>query len=333
MSDKKVWFTRCPVPTATSIGIRKGFLQDAFAAHGYDFVSLRHSKNRNIRESHFTHNLEMSFRHGGNTPALFAKSEGADTYLLALNPIKQYQGILTLPDSGIKTLADLKGKKVALPWRKKDKIDFWRATQLQSLENLFKHHGFSISDIELVDIEVNHSYLDVFTEVADEEVDVPRLSRQHLYESLALIRGEVDAMLGYSVWGVDLRERLGLHEVVSNKLINAFEFSINNGYPETLTVSGDVVRNAPELIDVYFGGLEKSLEYAKNNSDAVCRILASEAGVAEFWISEGTSTEVSYSLSNEYITALELRKNFLIKNGFLKNDFSIQDWIYQPTKS
>src|SRR4051794_18222477 len=80
-----LWYTRCPVPTAAGIAIQKGWLKEAFAADGIDVLSMRHSQDPKTRESHYTHTLEDSFRQGGNTPALFARSEGRDTVLLGLH--------------------------------------------------------------------------------------------------------------------------------------------------------------------------------------------------------------------------------------------------------
>src|SRR5690606_28481414 len=118
-----------------------------------------------------------------------------------------------LPESGIESGVQLKGKRLGLPRRPNDKIDFWRATHLQAYEAILRHHGLVLSDVNIIDIDVPHSYLDVFAQVADNEVDVPRLARQHLAESFALFRGEVDVILGYSAWGLELREKFGLVEV------------------------------------------------------------------------------------------------------------------------
>ena len=105
---RTIWYTRCPVPTASGIAIQKGWLKEAFASEGIAVRSMRHSHDPKTRESHYTHTLEDSFRQGGNTPALFARSEGKDTVLLGLHWIPQYQAILSLPGSGLTKLKQLK---------------------------------------------------------------------------------------------------------------------------------------------------------------------------------------------------------------------------------
>jgi ABC-type nitrate/sulfonate/bicarbonate transport system substrate-binding protein len=322
-----IWYTRCPVPTASALAIRMGMLTDAFASHGVGVKSLRHAKEHGVRESHFTHTLQNSFRHGGNTPALFARSNGADTVLLGLNLVDQYQAILTRPDTGIRTAEQLRGKRLALPCRTKDKIDFWRAVHLQAYESILRHHGMQLSDVQLVEVVVPHSYLDVFTEVADHEVDVPRLARQHLAESVALLKGEVDVMLGYSVWGVELREKFGLVEVASVRESTRFEDQINNGYPQTLTVSGGLLRERPDLVQTYLQVLLRAVQWAQSHTAEVTRILALETGVAEFWVAEGTRPTIAFSLGEREVQALTLRKAFLLRHGFMQQDFAIGDWL------
>lgn len=321
-----IWYTRCPVPSASGVAIRQGWLAEAFTQDNIAVRSLRHAKEHHVRESHFTHTLDNSFRQGGNTPALYAKSEGSDTVLIGLQLVDQYQGLLVRAGSEIATVADLRGKRLALPVRTKDRIDFWRATILQGYAAALRQVGLTLADVKLVEIAVPYSYLDVFAQVSDSEVDVPRLNRQHLTETIALLRDEVDAVFGYSAWGTDLREHFGLRQLSNNANNSAWEDRVNNEYPETLTVSGGLLREHPDLVDRYVLQLLKTVQWGKTHADAVKRILAQELGVAEFWIGEGTSTSLDFSLDKAATDALEVRKNFLLEHGFIRNDVAIAQW-------
>src|SRR5258708_4903214 len=134
MSKKNLWYTRCPVPTAFSLAIRLGWLDEEFAEDGITVSSLRQSGDVSVRESHFDHSQNDSFRHGGNIPAIWTASRGADVRLIGLSWTETPYYIVALPESGIRTVADLKGRRVALSRRTNDQIDFARATYLHTYE-------------------------------------------------------------------------------------------------------------------------------------------------------------------------------------------------------
>jgi len=99
-----LWYTRCPVPTAFSLAINPGWLDEEFAGEGVRVASLRHAPDRKTPEAHFDHSLEDSFRYGGNIPPISAHSQGADTRLIGLAWIDAPHVILTPPESGIRTV-------------------------------------------------------------------------------------------------------------------------------------------------------------------------------------------------------------------------------------
>ncbi len=68
-----LWYTRCPVPTGLGIAIQKGWLEDTFRAQGTKLGSLLESNDFATRESHFSHTVQNSVRHGGNIPAISAR--------------------------------------------------------------------------------------------------------------------------------------------------------------------------------------------------------------------------------------------------------------------
>ncbi len=326
-----IWFTRCPVPTSSGIAIQKGWLKEAFSPEGIAVRSMRHSPEPKIRESHYTHTLENSFRHGGNAPALFARSEGKDTVLLGLHWVPQYQAILSLPNSSLTKIEHLRGRRLALPRRVNDEIDFWRATALQGYQNALRLAGLDLGDVELVDLPVDMSYVDEDVTITDALTPAPRLIKFHTREMTALLRDEVDAMFAYSVWGASVRGQLSATEIVNLSRQSSFDMQINNGLPETLTVSGKLLRQHPDLVERYVLQLFRAAEWASKNEDAARRAIAIETGVAEYWLNEGTGSDIAkrltISLDNNLVKALEVRKKFLLDFGFLRNDFDIHEWI------
>ena len=138
---EQIWYTRCPVPTASGIAIHHGWLSEEFARDGIQVSSLRASSDRAVRESHFDHRVENSFRHGGNAPPIWSRSEGQDLVAIGLTWLPQYQRILALPGSGIRRVEDLRGERLAMPRRTGEKIDFWRASAQQGYLQVWRQRA------------------------------------------------------------------------------------------------------------------------------------------------------------------------------------------------
>ncbi|QHB27294.1 hypothetical protein TCK1_1948 [Pseudomonas monteilii] len=110
---ERIWFTRCPVPTASGIAYKLGWLEQEFAADGLPVSTLQEA--RQLGHHHYDHQLPGLFREGGNVPALAARAAGSPSRLIGLTWIEEWQTILVRPDSGIRSAADLRGKRLALP--------------------------------------------------------------------------------------------------------------------------------------------------------------------------------------------------------------------------
>lgn len=62
-----VWYTRCPAPTPLSIAHQLGWIDRQFESSGVIVRSIRDSKDPVVRQSHFTHALDYSFRQGATS--------------------------------------------------------------------------------------------------------------------------------------------------------------------------------------------------------------------------------------------------------------------------
>ncbi|MCZ8256177.1 MAG: ABC transporter substrate-binding protein, partial [Polaromonas sp.] len=198
----QLWYTRCPVPTASGIAIHHGWINQEFAKDGIAVSSLRASADRSVRESHFDHRQANSFRQGGNAPPIWSRSQGQDVVVVGLTWLPQYQSILALPGSGIQTLGDLKSKRLALPRRVNEKIDFWRASALQGYLQALALEGLTESDVTLVDLPVDEPYIgNVSTSGSGPLFDAHQFAKSARAETFALIRGDVDAIYHYGAAG------------------------------------------------------------------------------------------------------------------------------------
>jgi ABC-type nitrate/sulfonate/bicarbonate transport system substrate-binding protein len=78
-------------------------------------ASIREADDSATHESHFGHTVRNSVCHGGSIPAIGARALGRDTRVIGLSWADEVQLILTLPESGIRSVRDLKGRRFGLP--------------------------------------------------------------------------------------------------------------------------------------------------------------------------------------------------------------------------
>jgi ABC-type nitrate/sulfonate/bicarbonate transport system substrate-binding protein len=329
-----LWYTRCPVPTASGIAIHHGWIDREFAADGIAVSSLRASADRAVRESHFDHRQINSFRQGGNAPPIWSRSQGQDVVVVGLTWLPQYQSILALQESGIDSAAGLKGKRLALPRRVGEKIDFWRASALQGYLQVLALEGLTEQDVTFVDLPVTEPYIgELSASHSGPLFDARRSARAARAEIFALVRGEVDAIYNYGAAGPALQEFLDARVIVDINHHPDQRVAINNGTPNVLSVSGSLVREHPGLVARYLYQVLRAAKWARSNQNEATRILAAEVSVAEEWLPDAFDARLyenlEPSLGKELVDALEVRKDFLLRHGFIQNDFSIADWI-QP---
>ena len=146
-----IWYTRCPVPTATGIAADLGWLADEFAPDGVEVRSLQDIPREEASDFHFTHAHPGLFREGGNVPALWARSRGEETRLIGLTWIEERQVIQVRADSAITVPEQLKGARLAIP-RHEISIDFWRAMALHGFDGALGLAGLGLADAELVEV-------------------------------------------------------------------------------------------------------------------------------------------------------------------------------------
>jgi ABC-type nitrate/sulfonate/bicarbonate transport system substrate-binding protein len=212
-----LWYTRCPCATAFSVAWQQGAFDVEFKDdENVEFLSLQQSNDPKVHLSHFSHTQENSFRYGGNMPAIWARSNGADSRLVGLGWVTTPHPIFVLKESGIGTASDLKGKRLAVVRRNVDGvIDFGRASTLRTYETALSTAGLSLNDVHLVELSNSTSRIDPKT-VADSKIkSVLRVGTSNLAAHrdilFALIRGEVDAITMAGPASTEIKAFLGAH--------------------------------------------------------------------------------------------------------------------------
>ncbi len=321
------WFARCGGATASTVAIQRQFLQQEFAQDGLQIASVQQSPDRDTRNSHFDHHIQSMFREGGNIPPIWAKASGKDTVVIGITWVDEYQAILARPDNGIRTIADLKGKRLGIPNHEGSLIDFPRGMAVHGFVTALGLVGLTSKDAQFVDLDAE----------AVDHRDRKKEERRSggVFPLQALLEGKVDAIYTKGSFGYAEVAKHQLHQVVDLNSYSDPVVRINNGTPRPITVGREFLQQKPELVARYLAVLLRTAKWAEKNPTEVRRAIADENQTAEADVVIGYGNDLHLrltpKLSDEYIGALEIQKNFLRDYGFLPNDFSIKDWIvYEP---
>jgi 2'-hydroxybiphenyl-2-sulfinate desulfinase len=329
---REIHYTICPVGNSSFIAAKKGWLREGLSGLGVTPVLLQ-TLPREHWKAHFDYQDEILFREGGNTPPLWAKSNGAKVVLIGLALLKQKQGILVRVDSPFERLEQLRGRRIAIPAHPNALIDFHKASAEQGFRLALGARGVEISETSSVVVNGESDFLS--GALAGKEVNYPdgpwAAKRAGSAEEVqALDNGEVDAVY------VKLSKLQGLLDTGKYRLLfdvaadPAQLLPINNEYPNTLTVSEYLAEEHPEVVVAYVKQLLRAALWAKTHRAEAVEILAEQTlgTVAQFIGSNAPDfhRHITPNLSDKSFEALEGRKKFLYDHGYLKEDFALDKW-------
>lgn len=322
MAIDTLWYTRCPAPTAASIAIREGWLDAEFAADGIAVRSLASSSDRQVHLSHYRHSQPNSFRFGGYVPPLISQSRGADIKAIGIAWHDRVHGIYALPDSGIETPADLKGKRLGVPVRLNDDVDWWRASVLGGYKALFASGALDRDDVELVEIPVSREYVADATSGSTAGQSLWGANSQFAVqrdEVAALYRGTVDAIYSDGALTAILAGTTGARRVVT--LLGNEDDSDGFGTPCVLTVSAPLLAERPDLVARWVGRLLDAQAWAAQHADETRRLFARETGLPEDLLERAYSPQLhmqaDVSLHPRRVALLKSKYEHLRDAGFL----------------
>jgi ABC-type nitrate/sulfonate/bicarbonate transport system substrate-binding protein len=244
--------------------------------------------------------------------------------------------ILVLPESGIKTVADLKGKRLLVVRRGADKlVDFGRATTLRTYETALATAGLTLEDVKLVELSNDRPRIDAKA-VAESKIKSvlgTALSKRAAHRDIlfALIRGEVDAITVAGPSSTDIKAFLGAHVVYDVGRDHPDRTAAaNNGFPEALTVSGQLIEEHPDLVARVVARLLEAGEWAQSHPKEAVSFVAREQSVVDEIIDVTYGSELSQvfvtDLASDKIAALRSQKDYLLRHGYIK-DFDFEAWI------
>jgi ABC-type nitrate/sulfonate/bicarbonate transport system substrate-binding protein len=328
-----VWYTVCPAPAASSLAIARGDLNEAFRGTGVTLNYIRSHADRHVREAHYTQSQPNAFREGGNIPPIWAKSSGIDLRLIGLSWVEHYSAVLSLQESGIKTPADLKGKRLGIVARPNDPVDYPRATAFRGYLAALETAGLNQEDVTFIDIPITEALVGLPPEAGalSRSLFSARIMRKRQGPEIrALLKGEVDAIYAYAQ-GVEIATLLDAHVVCDVGKLPSLRQRINNHSPIAFTVRGELLDTRPDVVVRYLAQMIKTARWAKSNSVEAKRLIARDSGVAEEWVDAvyepGVTDKLEPCLHQNLIGLIEEQKNFLLKSGFIPADFDVAKWV------
>lgn len=328
----ELWFTRCPVPTATGIAYKLGWLSEEFAADGIAVRTLQESGSE-LGRHHYDHRLPTLIREGGNMLSIAARAQGEPTRLVGLTWIEESQLILTRPDSGIHSAADLKGRRLALPgWSHNDIPSHVRGTSiargmsLAGYKGALASAGLTLDDIDLVEVP------DRLRNVGGSGRDLaPRRSGLgRLWPIDALVSGQVEAIYVKGASALDGAREAGLTVAVDLDALPDRRFRVNNGTPRPITVHQHLLDAHFDVLVRFLAVTLRAADWVKAAPDRLREILEFETEASPQAVDQAyrhLHEGLHPTLDAERLALLDQQKKFLFAHGFLDGDFALADWI------
>lgn len=332
VAPAELWFTRCPVPTATGIAYKLGWLTDEFAADGITLRTLQESGSELARH-HYDHRLPTLIREGGNMLAFGARAQGEPTRLIGLTWIEESQLILTRPDTGIRSAADLKGRRLALPGWSRNAIaahvrgtSIARGMSLAGYKGVLASAGLTFDDVDLVEVE------DQLRNIGGSGRDLePRRSGVgRLWPIQALVEGQVDAIYVKGASALDQAREAGLIVAIDLDALPDRRFRVNNGTPRPITVHQSLLDDHFDLVARFLAVTLRAADWVAAQPNRLREILEFETAGSPEAVDQAYARlheGLHPTLDADRLALFEQQKKFLFTYGFLDADFALADWI------
>lgn len=334
-SSEPLIFSRCPVLASTAgVAAQLGYLDnDAERRPGLDIILRQQSAEPRSAQDPALHPTRYWLRHGPNLKALWARSQGSDDHLLGVSWFHAPDQIHALPGSGIRTPADLKGKRLAVPTQKDYLFDGPRATALRTYEVALGTVGLTLDDVELVELPVPNLAGGGKLDWADPRVlwTIRRRAARNEFWLQALREGKADVATSHISFAIEGAAVHGVTVVFDAANLEDRSLQAGPAVPLVLVASGALLRERREALVGLLADLVRASRWSKENPGEALRLTARDLGSDELTVEYTYGPELGENLDVDFdprtLAALDAVKDSLVRHGTLPRNFALEDWI------
>ena len=332
---KEVWFTNCPMVSANNIDQELGWCKTDFKKIGVDYAYFR-STRANDWYPHYIHNLDNIIRFGGLYPPINVHADIRRTRLLGATWVYEGGAMMVRAGDPIFRMKDLKGKKIGLSKSLNTlKNDWWRITEHMGIDSMLRLNDMTMDDVEIVEFPYPDDWY------SDPKMLEPLINptdtwaKRDLKRDLAfrpletaLLSGKVDAIYSLSKVLQHVQEDTGKIKAIED-LSKYPDWTVQvANTPAVITCSDVMAEQHPELVITYMKAMIKVGRWANEHKRAAAVLLDRQTVYRD---AEDTYQGIKYvdmvpNLSPQNMACVEIGKNFMLKHGYIKNDFDVHEW-------
>jgi sulfonate transport system substrate-binding protein len=311
------------VPTISALATRLGLLHEEFSSESDLDVAFHQSHFSGIPDwdrgnGFWLHDASL-------VPAIWGRARGVDSRLVALALLDGSHPVVALTSSGIRSVADLKGKRLGIVKDNDSPLDLGYAQQLKIYTTTLSTGGLTFNDVKLVPIEG-----DKVDPAAIHTRDAKTQAALQAGKDLAqrLQRNEFDAIAVHSASDV-------AHHVSIRVLYDVFNHQdyLARAHANSLrgvVVSGRLLRERRGLVVRVLARLLQAADWAKARPKETVSELAEHYDEHPDSLTdkyENLSAGLQINLGIEKILSLKAQKNFLLRHRLIEKDFDIDPWV------
>jgi ABC-type nitrate/sulfonate/bicarbonate transport system substrate-binding protein len=332
---KEVYYTNCPLVSASNVDQELGWTREEFKKIGVQYAFLR-SRRENNWYPHYIHNLDNLIRFGGLFPPVHVHADIRRTRLLGATQVYEGGCLMVRARDNVYRMKDLKGKKIGLTKSLNTiKNDWWRIQEEQGIELMLMLNDMTRDDVEIVEFPYPDDWYDDPEML--EPMDNPSelwLKRDHKHDLAfrplepALEQGVVDAIYTQSGPLQHLQEATGKFKAIEDlSKYPDWTLQVCN-VPAVITCTDAMAEQHPELVVTFMKGMIKVGRWANEHKHAAAAILDKQTFYLDV---EDTyrgikDVDIVPNLSPQNLAAIEIGKDFMLSHGYIKNDFDVHEW-------